>query len=350
MGWGISGDIGDDLAQILAQQVAMQLQREQLNEIPRRRQFELEDRERRRVLDEDAARDRDEDRALRARQIAGQEEERTEQRRVANMRRRGQSNMAGVIGMGLEPEAAKREIAFSALNNDADIPSGVMDAITPPRVQRHAVTVMGPNGRPIRRLVPESELEAGVEEYRAPERGPAAPREPKQWVIGPDGNQYHRVPQAGDRRHDPVAERQARPTNDTEAIDTAREVQRIARSLRQHPGVRGAFGVVDSRLPTLRQSTADAEVLRNSLTSLLTLENTGKLKGVLSNADMEILRRASSTISPEMGDDAAIAELERVEQVMDKITRGTLQQPAPDGGGAVEYVRDPQTGRLVRKR
>ncbi len=74
----------------------------------------------------------------------------------------------------------------------------------------------------------------------------------------------------------------------------------------------------------MRQSTADAEVLRDSLTSLLTVENMSKMKGVLSDSDMKILRAASSTINPRMGDPAARAELKRIVQVM--------QRAAGDGG------------------
>jgi hypothetical protein len=149
--------------------------------------------------------------------------------------------------------------------------------------------------------------------------------------------------------------------NPEEALDTAREVQRIARALRDSKGRSGAFGVLQSRLPTIRQDTADAEVLLNSLRSLLTLENTGKLKGVLSNADMELLRQASSTLAAQMSDPAAVAELNRLGQVMSRATGEQWDAPqapaaAPQHGGAraagagpVKWGRDAQ-GRPVQLR
>lgn len=46
---------------------------------------------------------------------------------------RGRSNMAGVLSMGLDPETTKREVAFSSLNSGAEVPKGVMEAMTPAR-------------------------------------------------------------------------------------------------------------------------------------------------------------------------------------------------------------------------
>lgn len=140
------------------------------------------------------------------------------------------------------------------------------------------------------------------------------------------GDQLMDVPKAdvnefyaqGWKPYDQVAARQTNTASQSEALDTAREAHRLAKALRQHKGLSGAFGIVDSWFPTVMQDTADAEVLRDSLTGLLTLENTGKLKGVLSNADMEILRNASTTLKAKMGDAAARAELDRLQKVMER--------------------------------
>jgi len=102
---------------------------------------------------------------------------------------------------------------------------------------------------------------------------------------------------------------------DVEAQETAAEVTRLAGLLRKHPGRDGAFGVVNARLPTLRQDTADAEALLASLQGLLTLDNMEKMKGVLSDNDMKILRAASTTLSGSMSQGAAEAELMRLEQL-----------------------------------
>lgn len=153
--------------------------------------------------------------------------------------------------------------------------------------------------------------------YRRPES--TAQRKPE-WVRQADGSviDINGVAPPGTKPYDAVAERSSQPVNPAEAQDTAREAARLAGDLLKHPGLGGAFGVVSSQFPTVRQDTADAESLRDSLTSLLTLENTGKLKGVLSNTDMQILRQASTSLNSKMGDAAARAELKRIVEVMQR--------------------------------
>lgn len=158
---------------------------------------------------------------------------------------------------------------------------------------------------------------------RQASRAPQAPRERKQqWVFR--GDSTTPVPieegtaQPGDRPYDPVAARSSQPNN-PEAVDTAREAKRLASELLGHKGFGGAFGLADSYMPTLRQSTADAETLRDALTSLLTLENMNKMKGVLSDSDMKLLKQASSTINGRMSEPAAKAELQRIVDVMGKV-------------------------------
>lgn len=137
-----------------------------------------------------------------------------------------------------------------------------------------------------------------------------------------------------------------------EAVDTAREVQRIANALRTHPGLPGAFGVIQSKVPTIRQATADAETLRNSLQGLLTLENMGKMKGVLSDADMKIVRQASTTLSAEMSDPAAQAELKRLADVMAKVSgsSGGADNNGSSDSGAGAVTTDPYEQYLQRRR
>lgn len=165
-------------------------------------------------------------------------------------------------------------------------------------------------------------------------RPPQAPREKKQsWVIRGDSTTpipiEEGTAQPGDRPYDPVAARSSKPVNDTEAVDTAREAKRIASALVNHKGLGGAFGVFDSMMPTMRQDTADAEQLRDSLRDLLTLENMGKMKGVLSDSDMKVLRNASTTLNARMSDGAARTELNRIIEVMGKVA-GDEAPPAND--------------------
>jgi hypothetical protein len=152
---------------------------------------------------------------------------------------------------------------------------------------------------------------------------PTKPEEKKPMVVTmPDGSikDLNNVLPPGAVPYDQVAARSSKPEDTKEAMDTAREVQRIAMALRKHGGLNGAFGAWGARIPTMRQGTADAEVLLNSLSSLLTMENMGKMKGVLSDSDMKVLRQASTTLSPSMSESAARAELERIAQTMSKTT------------------------------
>jgi hypothetical protein len=142
--------------------------------------------------------------------------------------------------------------------------------------------------------------------------------------------------QPGDVPYDPVAARQPGGTAG-KAQEIASEAARVAKALRVHPGMNNAFGVLDSKLPTFRQSTADAEVLRNTLQSLLTLDNMGLMKGVLSDSDMKVIQQASTTLANTAGDAAAAAELDRLIPILERASGagagagGTVTMVAPDG-------------------
>lgn len=198
--------------------------------------------------------------------------------------------------------------------------------------------------------IADHEAKARIDaKYRPKPTGPAAMRTPL-WVRQPDGSvvDVNGVAPPGSVPYDPVAARSSKPVDDKEAMDTAREAKRIAMALRSHEGMGGAFGVLDSWLPTMKQSTADAEALRDSLRSLLTIENMGKMKGVLSDADMKVLQAASTTLSNQMSDSAARLELERLARVMSKALGE--QDPYPDqpGGGGGAAV-DPRVQEMIRK-
>lgn len=91
------------------------------------------------------------------------------------------SDMGNVLQMpGMSPEQINRELAGSSLRTGTEIPRTVIDLMKVPETRRQSVTVPGPNGRPVRKMVTEDELTAGVEEYRAPVR--EAAEKPSVWV------------------------------------------------------------------------------------------------------------------------------------------------------------------------
>ena len=209
--------------------------------------------------------------------------------------------------------------------------------------------------KPERDPIADHEAKAKIDaRYRQKPTGPASPRTPL-WVRQPDGSvvDANGVAPPGSVPYDPVAARSSKPVNDSEAMDTAREAKRIASALVGHKGLGGAFGVFDSMMPTVKQDTADAESLRDALTSLLTLENMGKMKGVLSDSDMKVLRQASSTLNPRMGDKAARSELNRIIEVMGRVagdgpTAGMPSMDMATSRGPAPAV-DPRVAELIKK-
>lgn len=160
-------------------------------------------------------------------------------------------------------------------------------------------------------------------------------------MVSPDWKQQRRVTdgqaadalfQQGWQEFDRVAARSSKPAVSSEAMDTMRETRRLAEELRNHPGMPATFGIVDSQLPTISQTTADAEQLLTSLRSLLTLENMGKMKGVLSDSDMKVLQAASTTLATRMGDKAAATELKRIVDAMDRGLRALNSDGGTNGG------------------
>ena len=181
--------------------------------------------------------------------------------------------------------------------------------------------------------------------YRAPSGGSGTPQQ--QWVIR--GGQPVPIPagtaQAGDRPYDPVAARSSQPENKSEAEDTAREVSRLASSLRSSKGFSGVFGKYSAATPNLlsSQDTVDARTTLNSLKGLLTLENMGKMKGVLSDSDMRILQQASTTLAAEMSEAAAAQELDRLVGVMGRVSGGAPQMDVNPTATEFDWVN----GQLV---
>ena len=205
---------------------------------------------------------------------------------------------------------------------------------------RRVITTLGKRGEPISKAFTDEELAEGVPQYRAPVQG-AAPSREQEWVIR-DGKPVP-IPkgtaQPGDQPYDAVAARSSQPVNNEEALDTAREVQRLAGQLAGSKGFGGVFGKFSSMTPQLAasQDTLDSRPIFNSLKGLLTMENMGKMKGVLSDSDMRILQQASTTLDASMSEEAAAAELNRLGRVMSKLTGEPWQDvgavPANTGAG-----------------
>jgi hypothetical protein len=144
--------------------------------------------------------------------------------------------------------------------------------------------------------------------------------------------------QPGDTPYDAVAARQPTAPDNSEAVETATELVRVAEQLRDHPSRGSVFGTVEGALPSFRQGSIDAQTLVDQLNGLLALENMGKMKGVLSDKDMAMIRQASSRLSNQrIGDQAAYQELSNIIQ--------TVNQRIGGSGGASPQPEEPRMGR-----
>jgi len=70
------------------------------------------------------------------------------------------------------------------------------------------------------------------------------------------------------------------------------------------------------QLPTVFTSGVDAESAFNNIKNNLTLENLGKMSGVLSETDIKILSNAASRLEPGMSEAAMKTELRRIKTVL----------------------------------
>lgn len=109
----------------------------------------------------------------------------------------------------------------------------------------------------------------------------------------------------------------ARQTEQENAKKTASKALSIVSTLQSSPAMNAAVGPVSSRIPTVRGATADFESQFNSLKSLLTLENMGIMKGVLSDSDMKVLQQASTALNLGMSQSGFKQELEKVKNVLE---------------------------------
>lgn len=109
----------------------------------------------------------------------------------------------------------------------------------------------------------------------------------------------------------------AKQQEQTKAKETAGKALQIVSTLQSSPAINAAVGPISSRIPTVRGSTADFEAQFNSLKSLLTLENMGIMKGVLSDSDMKVLQQASTALNLGMSQQGFKQELEKVKGVLE---------------------------------
>lgn len=125
---------------------------------------------------------------------------------------------------------------------------------------------------------------------------------------------------------------------------TSNDIVTLADGLLSKPEtVRSVYGTTDGVLPSILPTTVDAEADLRRLVNMLTLENTSKMSGVLSESDIKILASAGTVLSNfRISDEKAIAELERIRDVFNR-NPGALEEikagpQSFDDGTTVEFI------------
>lgn len=168
----------------------------------------------------------------------------------------------------------------------------------------------------------------GDRPYQPPPNA-APPQGSPQWVIGSDGQQHYRVPQAGDRRHDPVAERQTNAPDPESARQATQTALDLVTRLETHAGIGAATGAYEMRGFT--QGAVDFNAIRDQLVAALALPNLGALKGPMSDKDVifvkQLATRLANTRLSESETRKALAEAKLFLQT--KLGGGPAPSPSP---------------------
>lgn len=307
--------------------------------------------------------DQEDDRKFRARQ---------EDRMDAD--RRGKSNQAGVrrmIGDSLMqrtgPMTPEDRRSIAALQVEAgDLPD--MSLLTEPKPLRQTVTTIGKRGEPVKKLVTEDELAAGVPEYREPKAPPAGPKAP-QFVRMPDGSikDINGIAPPGAVPFDAVGERQQAATK--AGGDRAVEAMRtygddmlsvindmIDENGNLKPEVAGVVGGFDGARPEWaygKEGSQKALAAINRLQGMLDLQKLGEMKqqsrtgasgfGALSEKELAVLEGAASTLrNRRQGDASYGSELKRIRDTINggRQVAPAAAQPAPGGAPKVDLIWD----------
>ena len=131
---------------------------------------------------------------------------------------------------------------------------------------------------------------------------------------------------------------------------TKNEIRDLAKELLDNDAIDSVYGSWQGAVPSVRAGVVDAEAQVDRLVDMLTLENTSKMTGVLSESDIKILARAGSVLANKrISDAAAKKELERIAGVFNK----AADKPPVDGAvrmrdanGNEAWVKD---GKVVKE-
>jgi hypothetical protein len=116
------------------------------------------------------------------------------------------------------------------------------------------------------------------------------------------------------QRQQAESEQKSAATLEQQSMQNAEVLRayQLANKLASDPNIGAIFGTVSSRTPTLRASSGDLEVALDELKNLLTMGNLGRMSGVLSQSDIELIASAASGLDLRMSDEAAKQKLNQI--------------------------------------
>ncbi len=110
------------------------------------------------------------------------------------------------------------------------------------------------------------------------------------------------------------AEREARGRQ-----ESARSAVTLAKRLQDNEATKRLFGRIEGRTPDIDQDVIDADADRLQLVEILTLANTDRMTGVLSESDIQILRAAGTLLENRLiSDERAEQEIQNVIEVFQR--------------------------------
>lgn len=239
--------------------------------------------------------------------------------------RRGRSNMAGVLSMGLDPETAKREMAVSSLNSGASIPDGVMEALTPPKKKEYTYTDPKTGSKSLRY---SDGGEGPIDLGREPDKPQASPKAGVHVINGKLVDDSGKVVyDGGGAAGGPSPYASERNARTVDAVDD------IVGSVNRWSAGYGSLlkGVPESDALNLKSKldTLKANIAFNELTQMREASKTGGALGSIAVRELELLESTLGSLDQAQSPAQLVENLKKVKDSAERWRSAQGGTPAP---------------------